>query len=82
LTPGSWQQLLYRQVVLGAAAGALSHVALDSIMHADIRPLAPFSQANPTYGMVSIDLLQVICIITGVLAIGALVARRFLSQPP
>ena len=44
-TPG-WQRLLPRQVVLGAAAGALSRIGLDSIMHAGIRPLARAVRRN------------------------------------
>ncbi|MGH8241674.1 MAG: hypothetical protein ACREXP_32275, partial [Steroidobacteraceae bacterium] len=39
--------LSVRAVALGAIAGTYSHVVLDSLMHADMRPFAPFSDANP-----------------------------------
>jgi membrane-bound metal-dependent hydrolase YbcI (DUF457 family) len=45
--------------------GAYSHVALDSIMHSDIRPLAPFSNANPLYLVIDIDELHVYCVVAG-----------------
>lgn len=53
----------------GAVIGAYSHVALDAIMHADIRPLAPFSQANPLYGLTSIAMLYWACAIAGLLGL-------------
>ena len=39
----------------GAYVGTLSHVALDALMHADMRPLAPFSSANPLLWLVEND---------------------------
>lgn len=45
-----WQQLTAAQVLLGAAAGAYSHIVLDSIMHADMAPLAPFAQRKCAFG--------------------------------
>lgn len=41
-----WRELSLLQVGAGATLGAYSHVALDSVMHRDIQPLAPFSAAN------------------------------------
>lgn len=32
---------------IGAAFGALSHIALDAMMHADMQPFAPFAPGNP-----------------------------------
>jgi len=62
----------------GAALGAWSHVLLDSIMHADARPAAPWSDENPLLGAVSLDALHNLCLAAGVL--GALLiavrARR------
>src|SRR4051794_36348092 len=46
-----------KAVTSGAAAGAYSHVLLDSIMHRDIRPIAPFSDANPLLGALSLSVL-------------------------
>lgn len=56
---------------IGAALGAWSHVVLDGIMHADSRPFAPWSQANPLLGLVSVETLHSACLVAGL--IGALV---------
>lgn len=53
-------------MAFGALAGTLSHVALDSLMHHDIRPLAPFSEANGLLGAVSLDTLHLACVVAGV----------------
>lgn len=79
--PGNWQALHLRPVMLGAAAGSYSHIVLDSVMHADIRPLSPFSPANPLYRVVSLDALHNACLLSGAVAIawlgaGALLRRR------
>jgi hypothetical protein len=74
--PGDWQALRLRPVMLGAAAGSYSHIVLDSVMHADIHPLAPFSQANALYLIVSLDALHNFCLLSGVLALVWLAARE------
>jgi membrane-bound metal-dependent hydrolase YbcI (DUF457 family) len=60
-----WQGLKLLPVSLGAAIGTLSHVALDSIMHADIRPFAPFTDANPLLHVVSLPQLHRMCLAAG-----------------
>jgi len=57
--PISWSVSL-----LSASIGTYSHVALDSIMHADVLPYAPFSTANPLYGIISIETLYIGCLAT------------------
>lgn len=47
-----WRSLTRRQVLVGATLGAYSHVVLDSIMHADLQPLSPFTPANPLLGAI------------------------------
>jgi membrane-bound metal-dependent hydrolase YbcI (DUF457 family) len=54
-------------VLVGAFAGTLSHVLLDSIMHADIAPLAPWSGANVLRGAIAIDALNQACVVSGLL---------------
>jgi membrane-bound metal-dependent hydrolase YbcI (DUF457 family) len=75
-----WQALRLTPVAIGAALGAYSHIALDSIMHSDIRPLAPFSQANALYLLVSIDDLQYLCVLAAVAAAGVLAARKLAGR--
>lgn len=52
-------------LLLGVISGALSHVALDGIMHADLRPFWPWSLAQPGYAAISIDRLHVGCVLAG-----------------
>lgn len=52
-----------------AIIGPCSHVALDSIMHPDARPLAPFSDANPLFHAISAAELQLYCIVAGVVGL-------------
>jgi len=48
--------------VAGAFIGTYSHVVLDSIMHADMTPLMPFSRANSLYELVSTPTLHAWCV--------------------
>lgn len=56
-------------VAIGAMIGSFSHVAIDSIMHADMKPLAPFSDRNILAKVVSIDALDLSCVFLGVIGI-------------
>jgi len=56
-------------VIAGAFVGTLSHVVLDSIMHSDISPLAPWSDANALLGLISIGALHQFCVLLGLLGI-------------
>ena len=67
-------------VTVGAFFGTLSHVALDSLMHHDIHPLAPFSQVNPLMGLVSHDGVYQLCAIAGVLGAVAWVAMQWFGR--
>jgi len=60
-----WKSLTVGAVALGALLGAWSHVALDSIMHADIRPLAPISDGNSLLHLVSLEVLHLACLVLG-----------------
>ncbi len=55
------EQVQMRDVIFSALFGTLSHVALDSLLHADIRPLSPFSMSNPLFGLVSHDGVYQLC---------------------
>ncbi len=54
-------------VIAGALIGTFSHVLLDSFMHHDIKPLSPFSEANPLMGLMTHDGVYQFCTIAGVL---------------
>ena len=61
----------------GAFIGAYSHVAIDSIMHVDMRPFAPFSAASPWLHAVSVDTLQWLCVLAGVVGVAGLALLRW-----
>ena len=67
-------------VLAGAFAGTISHVLLDSIMHFDIAPLSPWSDANALRGLVSIEALHRFCVISGVLGILGWFAAGWLGR--
>ena len=67
-------------VVTGAFFGTLSHLVLDSLMHHDIRPLAPFSNANPLIGIVSHDGVYQLCVAMGVIGTVAWVGLKYLRR--
>ncbi len=59
--------------IAGAVVGAYSHVFLDSIMHSDMKPMAPASESNPLYQIISVDALHYGCLATGVIGTAVLI---------
>jgi membrane-bound metal-dependent hydrolase YbcI (DUF457 family) len=76
-----WRSLTTERIAIGAALGTYSHVFLDSIMHIDTHPFAPFSDANPTLGLVSVRTLMGFCVACGVVALAVLALRRRRRAP-
>jgi membrane-bound metal-dependent hydrolase YbcI (DUF457 family) len=75
----AWQQLSLRQVAIGAALGAWSHVALDSLMHADIAPLAPITSENALLGAVGLGVLHGSCLLAGLAGLAVLGVRKLIA---
>jgi membrane-bound metal-dependent hydrolase YbcI (DUF457 family) len=71
-----WQQLRMVAVAIGASLGVYSHVVLDGIMHADVRPFAPWSDDNPFYRLVSLQILHIGCLAAGGLGLVAIWLQR------
>ena len=76
----SWTSALW-----GAFLGTYTHVALDSIMHFDMAPLAPIGSGNPLLRLVSVGWLHGLCVASGL--VGAVVLlglfwRRGKSSEP
>lgn len=72
---------LATKVALGSAlAGTLLHVAIDSIVQADMTPLVPLYAGNPLLHLVSPDALHRACIAAGIAGAAAwfllLIARN------
>ena len=63
---------------LGALVGAYSHVAIDSIMHGDMEPLAPFSAVSPWLHAVSLETLHLACVAAGIMGVAGLLVLRWL----
>lgn len=74
-----WKSLTPSQVGMGAALGVYSHVALDSLMHPDIRPFSPFSQGNPLLHAVSLSSLHWSCLLAGIAGVCLLSIRRLVG---
>jgi membrane-bound metal-dependent hydrolase YbcI (DUF457 family) len=71
------RNLSVRAVALGAILGTYSHVLLDSLMHADMNPFAPFSDRNPLLGAVFLNTLHGFCLLAGVVGAIVIGARRY-----
>ena len=59
--PG-YNPIRWRVAILSAFIGTYSHVFIDAIMHSDIRPFAPLSNQRALHGLVSIEMLHLLCI--------------------
>jgi membrane-bound metal-dependent hydrolase YbcI (DUF457 family) len=70
-----WRRLSVTAVLFGSLAGAWSHVLFDSVMHGDITPLAPFSNANGLYRIVPLEALHLFCVGAGIVGVGWYVLR-------
>lgn len=71
----------WRTAAISAFAATYSHVVLDSIMHGDMEPLAPWSKANGLLATVPVDTLHLLCVGSGLLG-AALLAVAFLLRTP
>ena len=60
----------------GALAGAWSHVFLDSFMHADMRPFAPWRADNALLFAIHVDTLYLSCALAGVAGLAVLLWRK------
>ena len=65
---------------IGAATGAWSHVLLDSLMHADMRPFAPFSAAGGMDRFFSFPEIHGACALAGALGLAAMAASAALRR--
>jgi hypothetical protein len=74
---GDYHPISWRTAVASAFIGTWSHVFIDGIMHADMAPLAPLSEARLLYGIIGVDTLHLLCLASAVLgAAGYFAVRR------
>jgi len=65
----------WRASFAGAFVGTLSHLLLDGLMHPDMHPLRPLSDAAPWFGALPVGALHLACLALGALG-GAVVCVR------
>lgn len=63
---------------IGGIFGAYSHFVLDAIMHSDARPWMPFSEVNSFVGLVSIDQLNRLCLLSLLIGVAIIVVSGVL----
>ena len=80
--PLQLQKLTRQAIILGAAAGAYSHIVFDSVMHSDIEPHAPFSSANGLHRIVSLSTLHDFCLLAGLVGVGMVLFRSGQTTNP
>ena len=67
--------------IISAFLGSFTHVLLDSVMHADVEPFAPFMANNPFLSFLSIEALHKFCLYSGLLGAGLyVVVSHWLSR--
>jgi hypothetical protein len=66
--------------LLSASVGMLGHVIPDAIMHADARPLAPFSDRNPLLGLIPLGDLHIGLVVLGAIGFGWMIATAKLRE--
>ena len=67
LRPSLTSEFSTTGLIIGALAGGLSHPLLDGIMHPDVHPFAPWSDANPFLGVISVEYLHLSCLLLGLI---------------
>jgi membrane-bound metal-dependent hydrolase YbcI (DUF457 family) len=66
--------------MIGAFFGTLSHLFLDSLMHHDIHPLAPFTDANPMLDLVSHDGVYQMCTLMGLIGMFLWIHQKWATK--
>lgn len=82
--PSLRAELSQRGLLVGGLVGGASHPFLDGIMHTDIRPFMPWTEANPLLSLVDLGMLHLLCFaagIFGVVAMSAWLAREKNERP-
>lgn len=62
----NYNPITWRVALASAFIGTYSHVFIDSVMHSDIEPFAPFTTDSQFLGLVSIETLHILCIVSGI----------------
>ena len=60
-------QIKWWVVFLSAFIGTISHVFLDSIMHADVEPFYPWTLENKLWGILNFEQIHKFCLYSGLI---------------
>jgi len=66
----SYLPISWPVAIVSAFIGSYSHVLLDSIMHSDVEPFAPFMPYNPFLGFITVEWLHKFCLYSGLIGVG------------
>jgi membrane-bound metal-dependent hydrolase YbcI (DUF457 family) len=69
-----------KSAIIGLVLGAYSHIFLDSIMHSDIKPFSPFTDRNGMHGIITIDQLDLFCVLSGIVGVLILAGYRVIKK--
>lgn len=72
--------ITYKASAIAAFIGVFSHVFLDSIMHADVHPLSPWTEHNAMLGTVNLLALHFILIALGTVGVFWLVLMALMNR--
>ena len=64
-----WRKISKTALMTGALIGTYSHVFLDSIMHPDLKPFYPFTDANHLLNVLNYFQLHVFCLCAGIIGL-------------
>ena len=80
--PGLSAEVTPLGLAVGGLVGGASHALLDALADADIRPLRPFTDANPFQGLVTLAAVHMVCLALGVIGLLWLASRHRLWRGP
>lgn len=79
---GQPTRLSWRLALTSALIGSYSHLVLDALMHADLRPWLPFTAANPLWGLLSFDQIHLLCLLPAGLAVVVWLGQKLVGRWP
>lgn len=64
-------------LLVGALIGGISHPFLDGMMHRDVRPFSPWSDANPLLRVIGVEALHLLCLLLGIIGLIFMAMRLY-----
>lgn len=73
-------RISYPAAFVAAVFGCYTQVIFDAVMHADVRPFAPFSDMNPLHRLLELGLLHAMLILAGLIGGIVLIIRYMVRK--